>query len=111
MNAVAKPPSDYDDNPEWTEEDFALARPVDEVFPADVVAALVRNRGGRPVGSTKEQISLRLDKDLLEHLRSAGPGWQSRMNQMLRQATMPDHSLVAASRAQGDGARLGTLPA
>jgi uncharacterized protein (DUF4415 family) len=100
MNAVAKPPADYDDNPEWTEEDFALARPVDEVFP-----------GGRPVGSTKEQISLRLDKDLLEHLRSAGPGWQSRMNQMLRQASMPDHSLVAASRAQGDGARLGTLPA
>ena len=109
MNAVAKPPADYDDNPEWTEEDFARAQPIDEVLPPNVVAALVRKRGGRPAGSTKEQISLRLDKDLLEHLRAAGPGWQSRMNQMLRQASMPDHSLVAASAAQGDGARLNSL--
>jgi uncharacterized protein (DUF4415 family) len=111
MNVVAKPPADYDENPEWLEEDFALAKPIDDVFPADVVSALVRNRGGRPVGSNKEQISLRLDKDLLEHWRSAGPGWQSRINQVLRQASMPDHSLVAASLAQGNGARLNMLAA
>lgn len=30
------------DNPEWTEEDFARARPISEVLPPHIVAQLVR---------------------------------------------------------------------
>lgn len=80
------PPADYDDNPEWTEADFANARPAAEMLPAAVVAALTRNRGGRPAGASKEQVALRVDKDVLERFRSAGPGWQTRMNAALRAA-------------------------
>ena len=35
-------PTEDPDNPIWTEEDFARARPADEVMPAAVLAALVK---------------------------------------------------------------------
>lgn len=73
-----------DDNPEWTKEDFARARPISD-FP-ELAAAFPKSKGGRPRGSNKEQVSLRLDKDVLERFRAAGPGWQSRINEALRKA-------------------------
>nr|WP_047170080.1 BrnA antitoxin family protein [Sphingomonas sp. Y57] len=75
-----------DDNPEWTEADFARARPASEVLPAAAVAALVKNKGGRPRGSSKVQVALRIDRDAVERFKAAGPGWQSRMNDALRKA-------------------------
>ncbi|KQT35144.1 hypothetical protein ASG29_03210 [Sphingomonas sp. Leaf412] len=74
-----------DDNPEWTEEDFARARPAHEVLPPEVVAALTR-KTGRPAGSDKEQVSLRLDRDVIARFKAGGPGWQTRMNAALRAA-------------------------
>lgn len=48
------------------------------------VAAYRRTRG-RPAGSgTKEQIALRVDKDVLAQFRAGGPGWQTRMNEALK---------------------------
>ena len=61
-----KPPVDFDDNPEWTEETERRARPASEVLPPHAVAALSRNKGGRPKGSTtsnKSAVTLRLDRD------------------------------------------------
>ena len=84
MNEIETSP-EFDDNPEWTEADFARARPASEVHPPHVVAALIRGKG-RPKGSNKESISLRVDRDVLERYRAAGPGWQSRMNDDLRKA-------------------------
>ncbi len=50
----------------------------------DGVAAY-RKKRGRPVGSgTKEQVAIRFDNDVLAAFRSAGPGWQTRMNAALR---------------------------
>ena len=37
-----------------------------------------------PVG--KEQISIRIDRDVLEHFQDDGPGWQDRINAALRNA-------------------------
>ena len=72
------------DNPDWTKEDFARARPAAEVVP-DIVAAHRRVRGPqkRP---TKRLVSLRLDPDVIEHFRARGPGWQARINSTLRKA-------------------------
>jgi uncharacterized protein (DUF4415 family) len=69
-----------DDAPEWTEEDFRRARPIDD-FP-DLKAALERARGqrGPQKAPTKERISLRLDRDIVESYRAGGPGWQTRIN-------------------------------
>ncbi len=35
----------------------------------------------------KEMVSLRLDKDVLEHFQEDGPGWQDRINDALRKAS------------------------
>jgi uncharacterized protein (DUF4415 family) len=72
------------ENPEWTAEDFARARPASEVIP-DIVAVARRGRGPqkRP---TKRLVSLRLDPDLIEHFRARGRGWQARINNTLRKA-------------------------
>lgn len=79
-------PVSPDDNPEWTDADFAKARPASELVSAAVVDALVRSKGGRPRGETKELVSLRIDKDVLARFRAPGPGWQSRINAALRKA-------------------------
>jgi len=34
----------------------------------------------------KEVVSLRIDRDVLEHFQEAGPGWQERINAALRNA-------------------------
>jgi uncharacterized protein (DUF4415 family) len=43
-------------------------------------------RGRPPLVTPKQQITVRLDQDILEHFRAAGPGWQSRINATLREA-------------------------
>jgi uncharacterized protein (DUF4415 family) len=34
----------------------------------------------------KEQVSLRIDRDVLDYFQEAGPGWQDRINEALRRA-------------------------
>ena len=34
----------------------------------------------------KEMVSLRIDRDVLDHFQAEGPGWQDRINQALRKA-------------------------
>ena len=47
------------DNPEWTKEDFAKARPFAEVFP-ELAQALELKRGrGKQKAETKQLVSLR----------------------------------------------------
>lgn len=72
------------DNPELTDADFARMHPAGEVAP-EIVATCHRARG-RPKGSMKMLISLRLDQDVIAHFRATGPGWQSRINEALRRA-------------------------
>ena len=79
------PPADFDENPEWTDAMITASRLADEVHPAHVVAALVRCRGPQRA-PIKAAITLRLDPDVLDKFKSTGPGWQSRMNEALRQA-------------------------
>lgn len=44
-------------------------------------------RRGRPLSKApKQQVTLRLDTDVLESFRSGGPGWQGRINAALRKA-------------------------
>jgi len=46
-----------------------------------------RKRMGRPPsGPGKEQVTLRLDVDVLAKFRATGPGWQTRVNEALRRA-------------------------
>ena len=36
------------------------------------------------VPGAKEQVTLRLDRDVLDHFQDGGPGWQDRINEALR---------------------------
>jgi uncharacterized protein (DUF4415 family) len=75
-----------DDIPEATDEDFARARPLSD-FPelAEALANARARRGDRgpQKAPVKERIGLRLDKAVVEHFRAMGPGWQSRINDIL----------------------------
>src|ERR1043166_1435363 len=79
---------DRDTAPELTDEELAGA----EVWHGD---KFIR-RVGRPKGSgKKEQVRLRLDRDILARFRAAGPGWQTRLNDTLRESTQPKPSRSA----------------
>ncbi|MBA3898367.1 MAG: BrnA antitoxin family protein [Sphingomonadaceae bacterium] len=85
---------DWDDNPEWTEADFARTRPTSEVAGADVAALLTR-RPGRPrlrPEAVKQAISLRLSPDLLTAMRATGRGWQTRAEALLRREFLSSRS-------------------
>jgi uncharacterized protein (DUF4415 family) len=81
---TAKDLKEVSDNPEWTKEDFARARPFAEVFPE--LAASIRRGRGPNKAPTKKLVSLRLSPDVLDHYRSKGPGWQTRIDDALRKA-------------------------
>lgn len=69
----------FDDNPEWTKTDFAKARPAAEVLPAELYRSLTRGRGPAK-HPTKTPVSIRLSARVLDHYRSQGVGWQTRLN-------------------------------
>jgi uncharacterized protein (DUF4415 family) len=72
------------DNPELTKADFAKARPFAEVFP-DLSASIRKGRGPNKL-PTKRLVSLRLSPEVIEHFKSTGSGWQSRIDETLRKA-------------------------
>lgn len=74
------------DNPEWTREDFAHARPAAAIMPPGFMAAHAPRHRGPQKAPTKLLVSLRLDPDVLEQLRAGGRGWQTRANELLRRA-------------------------
>jgi len=74
------------DAPEATDEQFAHAKPFGEAFPA-LAEEMRKNVGGRPKSDCpKVAVSLRLDQEIVARFKASGPGWQTRMNDVLRDA-------------------------
>jgi len=77
------------DNPEITNDDFAKMRPASavlpEIFGTEIAKELLIPRGWPRLEKTKEHINIRLSPDVVEHFKSAGSGWQSRIDAALRQ--------------------------
>jgi uncharacterized protein (DUF4415 family) len=63
---------------------LARMRPVSAVDAADL-SRRVRGRGRPVLEAPKRLVSLRLDPVVIERFRATGPGWQSRINQVLRE--------------------------
>jgi uncharacterized protein (DUF4415 family) len=78
-----------DENPEWTAADFAKARPASEVLPqifgAKVAQEMLKPRGRPRAEHPKERINIRLSHEVVEYFKSAGDGWQTRIDAALRQ--------------------------
>jgi uncharacterized protein (DUF4415 family) len=70
LDAHAIKPDEYEDAPELTDEQLAEA---------------VIRRGRPPLETRKQPVKIRLDPDLVAALRASGPGWQTRINALLRQ--------------------------
>lgn len=70
---------------EWVDPDDAPA--LDASF---FEKAVIRNngriisRGRPPKGVSKEQVTLRIDADVLAAFKAGGAGWQTRINEALR---------------------------
>ena len=75
---------DVADNPEWTETDFATARPLAAMLP-DLADSIRRGRGLQKA-PTKTKVNLRLDQGVIEHFKASGKGWQVRMGDVLKKA-------------------------
>lgn len=74
------------DAPEATDAQLAQAKPFTEAFPA-LAEKMRKNVGGRPkTENPKVAVSLRLDPEVVSRFKAEGPGWQTRMNEALRQA-------------------------
>ncbi len=83
---IAADPDTY----ELTEADFKRMRPASEVLPelfgAVVASELLKPKGGRPRSeSPKVFTGIRLDADVLAAFKSTGKGWQTRMNDALKE--------------------------
>ena len=79
-----------EENPEWTTEDFKKARPAKEVlheiFSKEVADEMLTKKPGRQLGSgIKESQTIRFDREVLDAFRSTGKGWQTRMNEALKE--------------------------
>ena len=83
QNALEDP-----DNPPLTDDDLAKARPASEVLHEllgqELATEMLKKRGRPRKESTKQQVTLRISPEVIEYYRSTGRGWQSRIDQVLR---------------------------
>ena len=90
MKKPSKPKKTSRENPEWTLAMIAKARPAGEVLPkifgARAAAAMLKPRGRPKSSDSKVAISLRLPPDTLARWKASGPGWHTRMANVLRES-------------------------
>lgn len=79
-------PAVHDDNPPLADDTLARMRPAREVHGDQWVNAQKRPRGRPRLASPKSAVKLRLDAQIVEHFKSGGPGWQTRINDTLLEA-------------------------
>jgi len=75
------------DNPPLGDLDLARLRPAAALLPGllgdQAAAELLKKRGRPKKEEVKKQVTLRLAPEVVEYFRSTGPGWQSRIEQVL----------------------------
>ena len=77
---------DWDDVdvPGLADQDLKSMRPASEVLP-EIVDAFKRSRGRPRKENPKVSTTLRLDPEVLDYFREEGKGWQTRINEALRE--------------------------
>ena len=86
MPRKLKEPVFDDDNPEWTEEDFARATYFNPPIKVKDLTPeiLARIRRGPQKAPTKVAVSIRLSPEVISYFKAKGPGWQSKIDEALR---------------------------
>lgn len=70
-----------EENAPLTEEEIKTLMSAEEFFAK--YGRFKDGPGRPPQGVGKQQVTLRIDKDVLEHFKADGPGWQTRLNDTL----------------------------
>jgi uncharacterized protein (DUF4415 family) len=83
-------PSTDIENPEWTEAEFAKAVPASQILPGmfgeKIATEMLKPKGGRPkTESPKVPVTIRLSAEVATYFKSTGKGWQTRMDEALKQ--------------------------
>ncbi|MBF0311350.1 MAG: BrnA antitoxin family protein [Magnetococcales bacterium] len=76
VDAHSIQPEEYQELPEWTDEMFQAAE--------ERVGGKRAPRGRHSAGPNKISTTVRFDSDVLTAFRATGKGWQTRMNNALR---------------------------
>jgi len=83
MKQQLNPKKIDNDNPEWDDAMIANASTLAESSLPEAFKTAAR--AGRPRNtSPKQPISIRLSPDVLDYFRSSGKGWQTRLDNVLR---------------------------
>jgi len=69
---------------ELTADDLKHFRPASEVLPPELQEKLGMRRRGPQKKPIKERITIRLSSSVVRDFRATGPGWQSRIDSVLR---------------------------
>jgi uncharacterized protein (DUF4415 family) len=65
--------------------DLSKAKPFKEALP-DLYESIKRSRGRPPVENPLQQISIRLEPEVIAKFKATGKGWQRRVNDILKRA-------------------------
>jgi uncharacterized protein (DUF4415 family) len=84
----------HDYNGEWAEADFTQAKP------GEGAASPVAGSSRGEHAAAKLAVSIRLSRDIVDHFRAAGPGWEARIEETLRRTVEAER----LSAKQGAGA-------
>jgi len=83
MKPKFNPEMTDEENPEWTDEMFAQAKPMTKVDP-ELVEISKSIRGRPKAENQKILLSVRYSPEVVNFFKSTGKGWQVRMDEVLQ---------------------------
>ena len=80
---------DPDDAPEWPDEAWDRAQIAVGGEVIREATGTLTKRGRPPIGDRpKQQVTLRLPAEVIEYFKAGGPGWQTRVSEVLEKYTV-----------------------
>lgn len=73
---------------ELTRQDIRSMRPASEILPADLLEVLPKRKPGqrgRQKAPTKVALTLRYSQEVVDYFKETGDGWQTRMDEALKE--------------------------
>jgi uncharacterized protein (DUF4415 family) len=73
---------------ELTRQDIRRFRPAEEALSKELLALMPKRKTGQRGAQkmpTKQPVTVRYSRDVLEYFRSTGPGWQARIDAALKE--------------------------
>ena len=76
---------------ELSRADMKLFKPTSEILPKELLSVLPR-RGRPPVPNPKQQLTIRLNGEIVDFFKARGKGWQTNINNILQEYVDSHHA-------------------